>query len=494
MVRIIVILSIIFLSKAGIGQSGYEVIIDTDRESYIGSAKEDEQGNMYFVGYQFMPTTTLANSIVVKVDPNGEATTKILDYGDTLCGLRKLIVLPDQNIMAFGAIGVTDSVYSYKKYKNFWVLKLNESLDLIYDKRYEVAGDYWSPFYEPWLMNDSLIYAVGNCHWWEQAHRINLFTAIFNTDGDTLHVNYPFIEDPYNGHGEIQASFARTDSTGITAYGGGFVLNAEFNAIDFDMNLDYSVTLPSLPQNFVYHQESLKPLNNGDYLFATTCYAYKGQEDIMVLRMNESHQYKKYITMGRADTSDYCGWRQAIDYVHEDKVYVGWQLKHMPDDAVNSKVFVYMMDTALNIKGLKYYGGYMNYALMTVTATSDGGCVLGGTVYDWQNSFPEDVDLWIKKLFPEDLITHAEDTPDPKDGDVWIGPNPGREYLNVHTLRDHLVLNLYDMNGRLVLNEKISNFPYHRVATNMLKSGSYTFQVTDIKKGVVIEKGVWIKE
>jgi hypothetical protein len=145
------------------------------------------------------------------------------------------------------------------------------------------------------------------------------------------------------------------------------------------------------------------------------------------------------------------------------------------------------------MKGLKYYSGNMNYMCTVVTATNDGGCIISGSAYDWQNNPPEDVNVWIKKVFPEDIITDAEETPDPSDSDIIVYPNPGSDQITIKTFRKNLVFKLKTIDGKYILEEDVKDIPFQKLNTYNLAVGSYNYQVWDKFKKTIIDSGVWIK-
>ncbi|MBN3034544.1 MAG: hypothetical protein JW861_03095, partial [Bacteroidales bacterium] len=117
-----------------------------------------------------------------------------------------------------------------------------------------------------------------------------------------------------------------------------------------------------------------------------------------------------------------------------------------------------------------------------------------GMVYDWQNSAPEDVDMWIKKVFPEDITTRAEETPDPNDSDAAVFPNPGDDWLMLWTLRDHMMFEMYDPSGRRVITKMMELSGRHRISTANLVSGSYYYRFLDASTGQVVHSGTWIRK
>ena len=490
----------VFFIKISIAQfQNFEIVIDTEGRSGFGDSKEDLDGNVILCGGETnLPYFTDIYGLVAKVTPNGDTLFRSFNFGnDTMCGFAQIIIAPDSNYLLFGAIGKEDSIYQFKDMKYFWVLKLDQNLNTIWDKRYEVAGDYWNPTFKAWLSNGK-IYAAGNVDWWDGYHRVNFFMAKFNLEGDTLKTNYPFIDDPMQfplGGVEGGVMGRPNEEEGIMVVGdGGFQVSVEHVIVEVDSNLNYTFTPLSYPGNFTFQTPSIKRLTDDSYLWASNVHiTYQGNEDIVVAKVNENYQFVDNTIYGRNDTTDFPAFFKSIDFVDPNYIYVASRSNYFSSDPINLKVSVALFDSSLNMKGWKWYGGDKNYMTYTITATSDGGCVIGGSVCDWQNSPSGDVDLWIKKVFPDDIITNAEETPDPTDSDVAIYPNPGKDYFFVNTIRKNLVVKLYTNFGIAVIQKDITDFPMCKINTSGLKMGNYTYQIWDKNKKITIESGTWIK-
>lgn len=490
----------VFLFKISVAQfQTYEITINTEGRSGFSDSKEDFDGNIILCGGERnLPYFTQIFGHVVKINSWGDALFRTFNFGsDTMSYFGQVIIAPDSNYLLFGAIGKEDSIYQFKDAKNIWVLKLDQNLNTIWDKRYEVAGDYWNPGYRVWLSNET-IYAAGNVDWWDGYHRVNFFMAKFNLDGDTLKTNFPFIDDPMQfplGGVEGGVMGSSNGEEGIIVLGdGGFQPSVEHVIVEVDSNLNYSFTPLSYPGNLSFQTPSIKRLTDVSYLWASNVHiTYQGNADIVVAKVNDNHQFIDNTIFGRSDTADFPAFFKSIDFFDANNIYVASRNNYFSSDPINLKISVTFLDSSLNLKGWKWFGGDKNYSTYTVTATSDGGCVIGGTVCDWQNSPSGDVDLWIKKVFPNDIITNAEETPDPFDSDVAIFPNPGRDYFWVKTIRKNLIIKIFTSSGSPVLKDNITEFPSQKVNTSGLKNGANTYQIIDMNKKIIIESGTWIK-
>lgn len=485
----------VFYSK-GYPQEGFEYIINTNGKAYCNDSKKDNENNIIIVANQLTPIEHQYDiSIIIRVSQGGDTLIKILDRADTLIYLHEVEVTNSNEYLFFGSIGIADTFNNLKKMDHIWILKMDSSFNIISDKRYKLAWDYWNPFYFTSISDQDYIYAGGYCHYYNNnGDYKHMFMAIFDSDGDTVCTNYPDLGNLNIGSHTFESILELNFGyPGITLFGDGFINNSQGQIIEIDSLLNYTVTEAGFPDGYSYWWSSLKHLDPNHYLFATAANPYNKdlEDDVMVMKMDQNHECENFIILNRPDTNDYPAWRRAIDFVYKDKIYVSGHQEHFIADPVNANIFVYLIDSALNIRGLKYYGGEKNYSILTITATSDGGCVLGGSVYDWQNSPPDIVDLWIRKILPDEIITHAEDTPSPDDFDVALFPNPFSDYFYISSLRDDLELSLTDVTGKEICREKIKGALNQQIEASGFSKGQYFYKIYSGKK--TIQNGRMIK-
>ena len=478
---------------------GFELIIETEGGSTLSDAAEDSYGNIIFCGAENVLGSQNISAFAIKLTPTGDYLFKNFVFqDDTLCYLLKVIILPDNEYIFFGTIGTPDSSLLQRRTKFLWMIKMNENLELIWDKRFELPGDYWNPGFVVWLNNNETIYAAGNCDWyWEGNHRVNFFMAKFNINGDTIRTRYPFINDPmqYPLGGVYGGCMGRHyNQEGMMVVGDGFIVGEDKGIIEIDSALNYTFT-PINSGNFVMTEVSnIKHLSPTTYLLSSDIHVvFQSETDQNVARLNQNHHFVDNIVYGRIDTIDFPAPFKSLDFTDVQNIFVVGRDNVFPYNNKNTQVSIALVDSSLNMKGLKYYSGNMNYMCTAVTATTDGGCIISGSAYDWQNNPPEDVNVWIKKVFPEDIITDAEDTPDPSDSDIILYPNPGSDQITIKTFRQNLVFKLKTMDGKDILEEDIKNIPLQKFNTHHLSVGSYNYQVWDEFKKTIIDSGVWIK-
>ena len=475
----------------------FEIIVETENNCRIVDSKEDILGNIICCGGERAYLDPLHNAFAMKILPSGNTIFKSFNHSnDTSSGFSQVLTLPsDSTYLFFGSIGKKDSLVPQRLTDYLWVVKLDENLNKIWEKRYKVAGTYANPFYKIWMCDNDVIYAAGDLDWWNGYHRVNFFMARFNTEGDTIMTRYPFIDDPMQfplGSVDGGCMGRHFGQEGMMVVGDNFDLMGNPGMVEIDSNLNYTFT-PFTGNVSLSVMSSVKHLSNHTYLFSSS--GHIGDEHEMIVgRFNKNHLLLEKTFFGRPDTIDFPAAFKSMDFTGVNNIFAISRDNAFPESPMNTSVGVALMDSSMNLKGLKYYGKDRNYYSSVVTATADGGCVIAGNIYDWQNNPPDDVNIWIKKVYPDDLITYAEETADDSDSDVLIFPNPGKEIINLKTIRTNLVFLLRSADGVRVLKKNVAAQDVNQWNIDFLPSGTYIYSIKDLNKNKMIETGKWIKQ
>jgi hypothetical protein len=390
-------------------------------------------------------------------------------------------------------------VSNTKRYNYVWVVRLDGQLNKVYSKSYEIIDKYWDPLYKVTMNNDSTIYAIGSLNYDGSISTVVFFSMKFNTNGDTLISRY-FYYGNYSLKKEIYSIMKKQDNNGVYAIATGFTVPvvSTKDLINIDSNLNYTyqaIINPDPNMSVIYEPMSATWFDDSTILLSGNIYnppEKSGNYDYSLALIDLECNYLDEAIFGRSDTSDYAAWFKSADLIDKNEIFFTGSFKHLIIQPINAPVDVYVLDENLNIKGMKRYGGEHNYSVMTVSVTPDGGCVIGGTVYNWQDSVYMDTDLWIKKIYAEDITTNAEDTPDPNDQDVLVHPNPFNNKLIIETIRKGLIFSLYTINGECVKQIKIPETFRFQINTGNLEKGVYLYGIK--YKNRVIQTGRLIKQ
>lgn len=219
------------------------------------------------------------------------------------------------------------------------------------------------------------------------------------------------------------------------------------------------------------------------------------------LEIDDEAKMLDSITFARAESSSanrttapYYG---SIDWVDENRIFIGATPNSYFSPMLNGyQCFVIrMIDKDLNVLDELYYDFGETSSLWTTTlkATKDGGCMIAGHFMDFVND-PYTYYNYIKKFPPEAFLSieeaHANDLK------VAIAyPNPGGDVMNIRTTLRDCNLTVYDMQGRIVHQQEITDDVTSVDASNW-PSGTYIWRlgVRSVELGVKeVESGKWVK-
>ncbi len=158
-------------------------------------------------------------------------------------------------------------------------------------------------------------------------------------------------------------------------------------------------------------------------------------DDIGIIKINNPNTLSLSNHLGMlSDTVDYGGADQSMDFIDANNIFVAGtsniDLTYGYYSSAPAWYNLSNLDSSLNIRWTKYYFGDACYVLRNVTATSDGGVILSGTRYDYNNPGNK-LDICILKVDQDGLYTGLEEKPLVKAHDAILYPNPGRENITI---------------------------------------------------------------
>ena len=200
-------------------------------------------------------------------------------------------------------------------------------------------------------------------------------------------------------------------------------------------------------------------------------------------------------TWGTLDTLDLPASWEALDFNTIDSIFIGgstniWAGNFNPWP---SWYFIIQTDSNLNARWERFYGGDAYYVMHKIIASNDGGCIVAGTRYDYQNVTEEELDIHILKLNSEGLLVGTNENPAIEMYEVLVFPNPGSNYLKVRIAAQYKQssFKLYDISGKQVLSQQITG-KWGDVNTTFLKAGTYLYKIYNHKG--LHESGKWVKQ
>jgi hypothetical protein len=198
---------------------------------------------------------------------------------------------------------------------------------------------------------------------------------------------------------------------------------------------------------------------------------------------------------GISDTVDLPAATNGIDFNNKDTIYIGGS-RDIYTGVYNkwpSWFIILQTDSMLNVRWEKFYGGDAHYVMSKIVASRDGGCLVSGTRYDYQNIPGEQTNIVILKLNAQGILVGMEDGSKIKTHESIVYPNPGTSEIKVRIAAQHTesLFQLYDMNGKLVVSNEIYG-KWRTINTAFLNPGTYIYRITS-KQGL-FESGKWVRQ
>ena len=187
----------------------------------------------------------------------------------------------------------------------------------------------------------------------------------------------------------------------------------------------------------------------------------------------------------------------SIDWTDENRIFIGATSNSYYSPILNDHQYltIKMINKDLNILDELYYDLGKTSALWTTTlkATQDGGCMIAGHFYDY-NKDPDTYYNVIKK-FPPEAFDNIKEAHAHGLKYAVAYPNPGEDILNIRTGLRNAVLSVYDINGRKIHEQEITD-DLTSVDASKWQCGTYIWKlgIRNEELGMKeVESGKWVK-
>ena len=292
---------------------------------------------------------------------------------------------------------------------------------------------------------------------------------------------YPMFSSPDSlGCCLIARSEVRYDESGI-------VLDGNLNQVyykDCINNLSY----PKLFCGYMY--ASLNPFNNRTYGISNFSYPAFGQNpaienDLFMTVFDEEFNQLAFCWGPATPSSDERALRKAIDYGGDGSVYMcGWM-------GFNASwgLYVAHFDEDLNRYGEIYYqDNERGLAPHSVCAYPDG-CWICCDGYNRRTNEQENCIYRIKN----ETFVSVDEAHTAGFAVAIAYPNPGGNEMHIRTAVENAAVEVYDMNGRLVAQQPVTETETVLDATDWA-AGTYVWKVVSTQTTREIESGKWVKK
>lgn len=258
-----------------------------------------------------------------------------------------------------------------------------------------------------------------------------------------------------------------------------FTMDEHLNVVDSIKNTD-TLSFPFLCGNMAYYR--VNPHNGRSYSINSFSFpAYNGnpeiEKDLLMGVYDENMFQTNYAWAKHSDERFDGGYEYSIDFDADDNVYV-------LGDVDYEFLYIAYMDADLNKIGEIYVKEPgTSLAAMGLVALPEGGCLVSSSsFYSYEG--------YIHKVTLSDLLD-IEEAHSNGFAKAVAYPNPGKDVLNIRTALENAHLEVYDLNGRLMHNQRITD-NVTTIDAAAWPSGVYVWRV--FTNGKEAESGKWIKQ
>ena len=457
----------------------------------ITDVVQDSNGNYYCIGSRGnIVSSELDYSVgmVWKLDWQGNVIdSSFIITPDKATKLTSLDLIDNNNLIISGYI--YDTLYPF--YKNSIVLyKLDLQLEIIDNNLFHIEDTLKVMYCRQELTYDNEIlltgYVVGPNY--QGAHG---FVGRFFEEMESL--QFKILDD---GIWLSVGIHKLTDSTYFLAGASTNLIYTVFSYMYLDsiFQLTDETGIPESLNPYGFKWDT----DTSFYLTTNLATGTTNIHDIGMLYQKDIYDIDDYVfnSWGLIDTFD-IAVNHGLDYLNKDSIFFSGTTNFAfgQDEFANvpSWYSIVQTDSLLNVRWERFYGGDAYYIQRVTIATNDGGCLLAGERYDYQNTTELERDIYILKLNSEGLLTNTSEKPQVQMHEALVFPNPGTDYLKVRVAAQYpqSIFELYNINGNKILSEKITG-RWGRVETTFLPTGTYVYKIYN-QKGL-FETGKWVKQ
>ena len=272
-------------------------------------------------------------------------------------------------------------------------------------------------------------------------------------------------------------------------YLNGYVLDSELNTVLMRDNITSLIYPAMMVDPDSYHSN---PYNGKIYAIGSVSSVYPQQidDEVVMSVMDENFVEENYV-WGMHRLVDCQGAQQnAIDFSENGDVYMiaDMDFNMLGSSELYDNFYLAWLDEDLNKKGEIYYHNDKRALYpLSVYACPKGGCLVVASGSNRETLAQENV---IYKV-SQSILDGIEEAHDAGFAVAMAYPNPGKDVLNIRTGLQNAWVEVYDVKGRLVHRQDITENVTGIDATDWVE-GVYVWKV--IAKGKEAERGKWVKE
>jgi hypothetical protein len=450
--------------------------------------REIPNGNHLAVGRRELSPGPECYSFLVEITRDGEIIREQdIIIPDSSNSLHQFIAINDTS---FAMIGLIRSDANGQN--DLWIVHFNYDLEIISQKKLHSFPTYpFGDFRAKFISNGNLL--INGFIVDDNLFNSDIFFYETNVNGDSISSAVIEMESMQLAYEFLE----RKNGLGYYVYANGvFPVDPQVPGISdevlFDTNFNYLAD-DSVPR-LITNTMNAKWLSSNSYLISGKEYYHNPLYCNMgILKLNTDDQILNENYFGlMPDTITYTGALDHLDFRNPDTIFFAGVGNIIPEDfpyqTEPSWIIVNCLDSNLNLRWQTLYGGDAFYFSWEVYATSDGGCIVAASRYDYTQ--PEyDYDVVLLKYDNSGLLTDISEN-----GDQFVSmsvyPNPGTDIIKIENDFEDAVFQLFDESGKMILSSNLDK-GLNQIIVGRINSGMYVYMISIHQKPV--SSGKWIK-
>ena len=500
---------------------------DYAEASYYGTAAiEAADGNLFVAGGD---CRTLGQAIeasnpaiIVKLSPDGQHLGTVDASPEGTFSIIYDLYVDPENSKFYYAVGKTYNQQMGKE--NLYLVHFDNELMLLSCSEISVPADYsYLHDMATVMSSNNRIVIVASCSnfigWTDSCDQLY---AMINLDGELEKMAEDTERDAYHSTGDV---FECPDGSFRHCYNYSKPLSGQPGYVEiWPMIVSFQSDMEQLDVTFlstglpVLHEitpegvyqvhdfcdaqgyTSSKACPDGSFLYDCSAsemlvqngeLAYWGDCEVFCRKDANSNEVLDYQIVGRQnDSTEHALPRHSMDYVHRYELYhccYARRDEEMWGSNGPVNIIVTKTDENLSLIWSKSYNIAENTLPQSMLATRDGGCLVIGAITE---DGTEQRKLFAFKINHDGTLN----VPEVQVADIpasQVYPNPGGSEMHIRTTVENATVEVYDMNGRLVAQQPVTETETVLDATDWA-AGTYVWKV--ISAGKDVESGKWVKE
>jgi Secretion system C-terminal sorting domain len=468
-------------------QHSFEILHSTPVNEVIVDLLEEDSGDFLAVGYEgetWKPWEY--KGLIIRISPQGDTVIRRYSIADTVFKFQRIVKSEDGGYFVFGI-----AAYPPEYKQKLLIAKLNADLEIIWYKWHEL--DVKSIYLKRILLisNEGGFYVISEAY---KKYTTTTFSMLLlcriNEDGE-LDNSKLF---PEFGYGQrIGDAVYSKDCYGISVFATG--INGSSHCTHLIFDTDFSLKNSKIFPDYIDTYINVKWFTDSTLIFTANCWYFDPNpqhDDVGIAETDTSFANMNFKKYGSIDTVNYPAVVQTMDFVSNDSVCLVGTHNVIFDQFPHgiSWISVWQLDAELNARSEAFFGGDAYYNAYNILSTSDGGCLVAATRYDYLTQQEDEFDIFILKLKREDLITSIAVSAEMEEEAVFIYPNPGKDKLILNTGIENALFCLYDMQGQLIFKTRTKS---GNTIINCARLLPGTYLYTLHREDVLQKSGKWLK-